>query len=116
MDEFFKTKIGCSSVIIALIGSVYLAYLVLKVYGFKVYVFLIGALVFVFVFALSYAFILPLAAALIVTLAMVLLLLVDALFLEPTAWLLERTYLDKTIKAGSLMLLLIGFHFDLLAS
>ena len=40
----------------------------------------------------------------------------DVLVIEPIAWLLERKHLGKLIKLGSLVLLIIGFHFDLLAS
>lgn len=40
--------------------------------------------------------------------------IIDVLILEPIAWALERPALDKWIKAMSLVLLLIGFHFDFL--
>jgi hypothetical protein len=42
--------------------------------------------------------------------------MVDVLVIEPSAWLLERKQLDKLIKLGSVVLLILGFHFDLLAS
>ncbi len=41
---------------------------------------------------------------------------IDMAFIEPFAWLLEHPYLEKIIKTASLLLLLVGFHFDLLAS
>lgn len=46
----------------------------------------------------------------------VLLAMVDVLVIEPIAWLLERERVDTLIKCGSVVLLIIGFHFDLLAS
>lgn len=63
-----------------------------------------------------YFFISPLAIVLVVSLPLLILLSTDILMIEPLAWLLERQSLDKLIKAGSILLLLIGFHFDLLAS
>jgi hypothetical protein len=43
-------------------------------------------------------------------------LVLDIAFIEPLAWTLERPRLDKWIKSVSLILLLAGFHFDLLSS
>lgn len=40
----------------------------------------------------------------------------DALVIEPLAWILERPLVDRYIKVLSLLLLIIGFHFDILAS
>jgi hypothetical protein len=40
----------------------------------------------------------------------------DMLVIEPIAWLLERDALDRWVKVTALVLLLIGFHFDMLAS
>jgi hypothetical protein len=40
----------------------------------------------------------------------------DMLILEPIAWVLDRDHLDRWVKLASLVVLLIGFHFDLLAS
>lgn len=77
-------------------------------------VFRIIVAVLVFVFAFS--FITPIIAAILWSLPMIIMLLVDVVLIEPTAWLLEREAIDKLIKVGSILLLLIGFHFDLLAS
>ena len=40
----------------------------------------------------------------------------DFLFVEPVAWVLERRGLERFTKLFSLALLLIGFHFDFLSS
>jgi hypothetical protein len=42
--------------------------------------------------------------------------IVDAAILEPVAWVLDREAVDKVIKSVSFLALIIGFHFDLLAS
>lgn len=41
---------------------------------------------------------------------------IDAVLIERIARLLEHKHLDKLIKLGSAVLLILGFHFDLLAS
>lgn len=46
----------------------------------------------------------------------VLSVIIDWFLIEPVAWFLERPRLDKLIKVGSLVVLGVGFHFDLLAS
>lgn len=43
-------------------------------------------------------------------------LLVDSFLIEPVAWVIERKHIDKWIKVISMLLILIGFHFDLLSS
>jgi hypothetical protein len=43
-------------------------------------------------------------------------LLIDMLLIEPIAYILEIGHLDRWLKIGSLLLIFIGFHFDLLAS
>ncbi len=43
-------------------------------------------------------------------------LLIDSLLIEPLAWMIERPDFEKWVKIGSILLLLIGFHFDLLGS
>lgn len=42
--------------------------------------------------------------------------LIDMIFFRPLAWLLERESIDKLLKVASFVLLIIGFHFSLLAS
>lgn len=42
--------------------------------------------------------------------------LVDFILIEPLAWCLERKHIDKWVKIISVILLIVGFHFDLLAS
>lgn len=44
------------------------------------------------------------------------LLAVDALIIKPIAWFLERPALDKAIKIISVLLVLVGSHFELLAA
>ena len=43
-------------------------------------------------------------------------LIIDVCIIRPIVKLLETTYLDKVIKVFSIIVLLVGFHFDLLAS
>ena len=40
----------------------------------------------------------------------------DTLVIRPAAWVLERRQINTLIKIGAVFLLLVGFHFDLLAS
>jgi hypothetical protein len=42
--------------------------------------------------------------------------IVDAVLIEPIALALDRPALDRIVKIGALLLLLIGFHFDFLTS
>lgn len=41
---------------------------------------------------------------------------IDMLLIEPLAWVLKQPALDRLVKLVSLSLLVLGFHFDLLAS
>lgn len=43
-------------------------------------------------------------------------LMINAILIQSLAWFLEHPALDKLTKLASLLLLLIGFHFELLAS
>ena len=43
-------------------------------------------------------------------------LLIDFLIVEPIAWIIERPHIDKWVKIMAVILLILGFHFDLLAS
>lgn len=43
-------------------------------------------------------------------------LLINTLLIKPVAWILEHPALDRDTKIASLLLLLVGFHFELLAS
>lgn len=43
-------------------------------------------------------------------------LVLDVIVIEPVAWVLEREYLDKLIKVFAVIMLVVGFHFDFLAS
>jgi hypothetical protein len=43
-------------------------------------------------------------------------LLIDVLLIEPLAWIVDLAAIDKLVKIGSVVALLIGFHFSLLAS
>jgi hypothetical protein len=42
--------------------------------------------------------------------------LIDTVLIDPLAWVLDRSALDRWIKVGSVLLLIAGFHFDLLSS
>ena len=110
MDEFFRTKIGLCALIAATITIIVVAYVVFRLYGFP------AVVAFFFAFSFGYEFILPFMVAIFVTLLMATFVCVDFLFIETTACVLERRSLDKLIKIGALLLLIIGFHFDLLAS
>jgi len=46
----------------------------------------------------------------------VLSVVIDSFLIEPIAWILEREHVDKWIKLGAAVMLVAGFHFDLLAS
>jgi hypothetical protein len=48
--------------------------------------------------------------------AAVLALFIDYLMIKPLAWILEREEIERLIKVISVAVLLVGFHFDLLAS
>lgn len=43
-------------------------------------------------------------------------LLINTILIKPVAWVLEHPALDRDTKIASLLLLLVGFHFELLAS
>ncbi|MGB3491584.1 MAG: hypothetical protein WBA57_02565 [Elainellaceae cyanobacterium] len=43
-------------------------------------------------------------------------LAINTFFIKPIAWVLEHPSLDRSTKIASLLLLLVGFHFELLAS
>ena len=58
----------------------------------------------------------PVVASLILSVPPTVLLVIDVVGIKPLAWLLERKALDRLVKLGSLALLIIGLHFDLLAS
>ena len=58
----------------------------------------------------------PVVTALVVFGVIALGLLVDTLVFEPLAWVLDRDAVERWIKVTSVLLLLTGFHFDLLAS
>ena len=58
----------------------------------------------------------PYIAAAIVFIAVLPLVLIDRFILTPVAWTLDRSTLGVWIKIGSVLLLLIGFQFDLLSS
>ncbi len=42
--------------------------------------------------------------------------LIDVLMIEPIAWVLERESLNDKLRKASLLFIVIGFHFDYLAS
>lgn len=65
---------------------------------------------------LGYMVLVPLAL-LTINLALMLALAVgDTLFIRPVAWILERRRINTLIRIGAVFMLLVGFHFDLLAS
>jgi hypothetical protein len=72
----------------------------------------VGILVWMF----SYVLISPFLAAVLIMSVLFLGLCMDLFVIEPFAWLVERPSIDRLIKLVGVALLLIGFHFDLLAS
>jgi hypothetical protein len=48
--------------------------------------------------------------------ASILAVFIDSFLIVPFAWVLERQNIENIIRLGSVLLLLIGFHFDLLCS
>ncbi|HEY9621732.1 MAG TPA: hypothetical protein V6C78_15330 [Crinalium sp.] len=58
----------------------------------------------------------PLVTVLVMVAFTVFGLTVDAVFIKSLAWVLEHPALDQLTKIASLLLLLVGFHFELLAS
>lgn len=71
---------------------------------------------FVLIYACVLVSVSPLITVLAVVSSTVLGLAINSLVIQPTAWLLEHPSLDRDIKIASLILLLVGFHFELLAS
>jgi uncharacterized membrane protein YdcZ (DUF606 family) len=68
------------------------------------------------IFLAVYGVVSPFVTSLVIILSMLLGLIIDTIFIEPLAWIMERESIDRLIKIVSIALLLIGFHFDLLAS
>jgi hypothetical protein len=58
----------------------------------------------------------PLITFTIITLVSLIGLIVDTLFIEPISWAMVRPSLDRWVKVLSVTLIIVGFHFDLLAS
>jgi len=58
----------------------------------------------------------PITTALLIVILSSFGVLIDLAILEPMAWLLERKMVDRWVKIISVVLLILGFHFDLLAS
>ncbi len=65
---------------------------------------------------LGYMVLVPLALLTINLSLMLALTVGDTLVIRPAAWILERRRINTLIKIGAVFLLLVGFHFDLLAS
>jgi len=67
-------------------------------------------------FALIYNTIGAVTTCLLVVLAIVIGLLLDWVVIQPLAFVIERQHFEKWAKGVALILLLVGFHFDLLAA
>lgn len=76
--------------------------------------------IFVIEFAIIYVCLLisiaPIATVLLVIGLTLMGLVVNTALIKPAAWILEHPSLDRSTKIASLLLLLVGFHFELLAS
>lgn len=68
------------------------------------------------IFACLLVSISPIVTVLVIVVLILLGLLINSIFVKPLAWTLENPSLDRLTKIASLFLLLIGFHFELLAS
>ena len=68
------------------------------------------------IFACLLVSISPIITVLTIVVLILLGLLINSIFVKPLAWTLENPSLDRLTKIASLFLLLIGFHFELLAS
>lgn len=77
------------------------------------WVFLIEALVIFYCLLVSIS---PLLTVFAITSFTITGLVINALFIKSLAWVLEHPALDQFTKIASLLLLLVGFHFELLAS
>jgi hypothetical protein len=66
--------------------------------------------------AVSFCFLAPMIILLTTLLATAFLLIIEYLLIEPIARVLDNPFLEKWAKLGSLVCLLLGFHFDLLSS
>ncbi len=69
-----------------------------------------------FVLVMGFFTIGPILTTSIIITVMIAATLLDLLFIEPLAWTLEHKHLGTIIKVASVILLLLGFHFDFLAS
>jgi hypothetical protein len=58
----------------------------------------------------------PLVTVLAIMLLTVFGLVINWIFIKPLAWILEHPAFDRWVKIASLLFLLVGFHFELLAS
>jgi hypothetical protein len=109
-NSFPNTPPGLVSSMLTLVATVLIF---IRVYSSRGFWPSLGYSFLVFVIA---GYLAPVLVVSLLASPMFVLLLIDSLVIEPLAWLLERRSLDKLIKLGSFALLLIGFHFDLLAS
>ena len=66
--------------------------------------------------SVSFFFITPLLMPIAIVVLIISLTIVDLFVFKPMAWLLEKKEVENWIRVISLFLLLIGFHFDFLAS
>lgn len=110
-QKYSKSKFGCINVSLAWAVCFYAFFVVYRDRElWRRFLYSIG------IMAGVHTLVGPIIITSFIVLPMIILLCVDALFVEPVAWVLERQSLDKLIKTGSLTLLIVGFHFDLLAS
>jgi hypothetical protein len=107
---FLKKPSGWISMILAYAGAGLTFY---KIYYSKGFWPALGYSVLILAIGVYLA---PVIVVLLLASPMIALMAIDYIAIEPLAWVLERESLDKIIKFVSLILLLVGFHFDLLAS
>jgi len=70
----------------------------------------------VLVYAYGGGSVMPLVTVMMTLIAVAVGLVIDLLVIEPVAWFIEHERVENRIKAFSILLLVVGFHFDLLAS
>jgi hypothetical protein len=106
----------CVSVLLSINGNL----LYVQEQNFELSTGLNQLMVFLFLFTINFIFIFfffaPFIAGLLLYMYTTLLIVLKVFFIEPIAWILERKRLEMWVRIISVLLLLIGFHFDLLGS
>ncbi len=102
-------KLNFAITAIAIVVSIYLIWIQFSLWPF------VGLTIVAIMFGSLFAFMVgPIVTQILIYIVMFAGLCIDTFLFEPVAWILERPALDRWIKLFALLLLIIGFHFDLL--